>query len=79
MITPRQGVIIGAGKYRLVQPLERGGRGSAWIARHRDLEADVVVKFMDPKLVADGDLRARFEREAGLVAGLTQPARCPRL
>ena len=69
MITPEQGVVI-AGRYTLVRPLARGGMGSVWIARHRDLEIDVTVKFMAPTLVASAEARTRFEREARVAARL---------
>ncbi|MEP7123188.1 MAG: serine/threonine-protein kinase [Byssovorax sp.] len=69
MITLDQGVVI-AGRYTLVRPLAKGGMGSVWIARHRDLEIDVTVKFMAPSLVAEADARIRFEREARVAARL---------
>ncbi len=69
MITPDQGVVI-AGRYTLVRQLAKGGMGSVWIARHRDLEIDVTVKFMAPSLVASAEARMRFEREAKLAARL---------
>src|SRR6185436_6077847 len=69
MITPGEGVII-AGRYTLVRPLARGGMGSVWIARHRELEIDVTVKFMAPMLVEALEARTRFEREAKVAARL---------
>jgi eukaryotic-like serine/threonine-protein kinase len=69
MISLDQGVVI-AGRYTLVRPLAKGGMGSVWIARHRDLEIDVTVKFMAPSLVAEAEARMRFEREAKVAARL---------
>ncbi len=69
MIIPQDGVVI-AGRYTLTRPLARGGMGSVWVARHRDLEIDVSVKFMDPSLVAASEARARFEHEARSAARL---------
>lgn len=69
MLTPEPGVVVGA-RYVLVRPLAKGGMGSVWIARHRDLDVDVTVKFMAPSLVENADLRARFEREAKVAARL---------
>jgi len=41
------GSIVG-GKYRLEQPLSRGGMGSVWVAQHLALGTPVAVKLMDP-------------------------------
>lgn len=69
MLTPAPGVVVGD-RYVLSRPLAQGGMGSVWIARHRDLDVDVTVKFMMPTLVNSADLRARFEREAKVAARL---------
>lgn len=44
------GVVVGS-RYVLTRPLAKGGMGSVWIARHRELDVDVTVKFMMPTLV----------------------------
>lgn len=69
MITPGPGAVI-ARRYTLTRLLGRGGMGSVWLARHRDLEIDVAVKFMAPALVASPEARMRFEREAKVAAPL---------
>jgi serine/threonine-protein kinase len=69
MITPERGLVI-AGKYTLVHPHASGAMGSVWIARHDTLDHLVAVKFMAERYADDADLRARFEREAKMVAGL---------
>src|SRR4051812_9382273 len=69
MIRPREGVVV-AGRYTLVRHLARGGMGSVWIARHRELEIDVTVKFMAAELIASPEARARFELEAKVAARL---------
>lgn len=69
MLNPLSGVVVG-GRYLLVRPLAKGGMGSVWVARHRDLDVDVSVKFMEPSLLANAELRARFEREAKVAARL---------
>jgi len=66
---PAVGVVV-AGKYAIERPLSRGGMGSVWVARHRDLRTSVAVKFMEPVLIASADARARFEREARAAAHL---------
>lgn len=63
------GVVIGD-RYVLTRPLAKGGMGSVWVARHRELDVDVTVKFMMPTLVNSAELRARFEREAKVAARL---------
>ncbi len=69
MITPAVGVVVG-GRYVLVRLLAKGGMGSVWIARHRELDVDVTVKFMMPTLIESAELCARFEREAKVAARL---------
>jgi len=66
------GAIVG-GKYRLEQPLSRGGMGAVWIARHMHLGAPVAIKFMDPALAGTPAYRTRFEREARAAARLQSP------
>ncbi len=65
----RAGLVI-AGKYTLVKALARGGMGAVWVARHRDLDVEVAVKFMAPDLVESMEARGRFEREAKAAAKL---------
>jgi len=69
MIKPEKGVLV-AQRYELTRPLARGGMGSVWIERHRDLDVDVTIKFMGPSLIASADARMRFEREARVAARL---------
>jgi serine/threonine protein kinase len=69
VISPRQGVVV-AGRYALVRQLARGGMGSVWLARHKELDIDVTVKFMAPTLIASSEARIRFEREAKIAARL---------
>jgi eukaryotic-like serine/threonine-protein kinase len=72
MISIRTGTII-AGKYRLEEPLARGGMGAIWIARHIQLDVLLAVKFIDPDFAATAEGRARFEREAKSAAMLHSP------
>jgi Tol biopolymer transport system component len=59
--------------YRLIEPIGEGGMGSVWRARDTRLERDVAVKLIRPGLVPDGERRARFEREARILAALNHP------
>jgi serine/threonine protein kinase len=72
MISIRKGTII-AGKYRIEEPLARGGMGSIWVARHIQLDVLVAVKFIDPDFAATAEGRLRFEREARSAAMLHSP------
>ncbi|AKT42376.1 serine/threonine-protein kinase [Chondromyces crocatus] len=69
-ITP--GMIVG-GKYRLGQPVSRGGMGSVWAAEHLQLGSAVALKFMDPSFASSPAFRTRFEREARVAASLKTP------
>jgi len=64
------------GRYRLVEPLGKGGMGQVWEARDETLGRLVAVKLIS--LLAGGgshatDARARFLREARLTAQLQHP------
>ncbi len=63
------GRVIG-GKYRMLYPLGRGGMGAVWVGEHVDLEFNVAVKFIDPRLAADEQACKRFRREAQAAASL---------
>ena len=69
MITPQDGVVI-ARRYTLTRPLARGGMGSVWVARHRELDVDVSDQVHGPLARVAADARARFEREAKAAARL---------
>ena len=58
---------------RLVRELGRGGMGSVWIAEHRGLRTDVVVKLMRPELATDGTSLQRFRLEAAAAAQVKSP------
>jgi hypothetical protein len=68
----RSGEVI-AGRYRLEALLGRGGMGSAYRARHLELDEPVVVKFIDPAYATDPVARGRFRREAKALIRLRHP------
>jgi WD40 repeat protein len=61
------------GKYVLLAPLGQGGMGTVYQARDPVLDRLVALKVVSPKLVAEGDIQARFQREARAAAKLQHP------
>jgi predicted Ser/Thr protein kinase len=62
------------GKYRVDAVVGRGGMGAVFRARDIRLERDVAIKVVRADLMADPASRARFQREAQIVARLQHPA-----
>jgi serine/threonine-protein kinase len=58
------------GKYRVLEPLGRGGMARVYRAYHPQLDRYVAIKVMRSDLVQDDEFLARFRREARAVAGL---------
>ena len=63
------GMLI-ADRYRLEEPLVRGAMGTIWRAEHVGLKAPVAVKFLDPVLLGDQEMRGRFLQEARSAAAV---------
>jgi Tol biopolymer transport system component len=61
------------GPYEITAPLGAGGMGEVFRARDTRLARDVAVKVLPPRLAADAEALARFEREAKAVAALSHP------
>ncbi|MEX1051544.1 MAG: serine/threonine-protein kinase, partial [Gemmatimonadales bacterium] len=59
--------------YVLVERIGVGGMGAVYLARQPALRRHVAVKVLSPELTAAPGSRARFEREAQAVAGLSHP------
>jgi tetratricopeptide (TPR) repeat protein len=60
--------------YETLQPLGAGGMAQVFLARQRNLERLVAIKFLAPQAGADdGERRLRFEREARLMAQVAHP------
>ena len=64
-----------AGRYEVDLETPVGGGGMARVYHGRDLRTrrDVAVKTLDPDFAGDADIRARFRREARLMAFLGHP------
>ncbi len=61
------------GKYRVLEPLGRGGMAQVYRAYHPQLDRYVAVKVLRSDLIEEGEFLARFQREARAIAGLRHP------
>ncbi len=61
------------GGYRILGRLGAGGMGQVFRARDTDLERDVALKRLHPKLTSHPRARSRFRREARLLAAVHHP------
>jgi serine/threonine protein kinase/Tol biopolymer transport system component len=61
------------GVYQLHERVGAGGMGEVYRARDTRLQRDVAVKILPEAFAADGTRRARFEREALVLASLNHP------
>ena len=64
------------GPYEIVGELGAGGMGEVYRARDTRLHRAVAVKILPEHLSADAGRRARFEREARTISGLSHPNIC---
>ena len=61
------------GRYRIVDRLGQGGMGVVLTAYDPQLDREVALKLLPPTLVDDPEARARFEREAAVLARMDTP------
>ncbi len=61
------------GKYRVLEPLGRGGMAQVYRAYHPQLDRYLAIKVLRSDLVEEAEFLARFQREARAVAGLRHP------
>jgi len=59
--------------YRITAALGAGGMGEVYRATDSKLGRDVAIKVLPAELATDPDRRARFDREAKLLASLNHP------
>lgn len=64
------------GPYVIQSPLGSGGMGEVYRARDARLGRDVAIKVLPEHLSSNGDLKARFEREARAISALSHPHIC---
>ena len=72
-MSPRTTDRILGGRYRLEEPIARGGMGAVWRGRDETLGRPVAVKLLHEGLADDARFIERFRREAQAAAGLTHP------
>jgi eukaryotic-like serine/threonine-protein kinase len=61
------------GPYRILDKLGAGGMGEVYRARDRVLNRDVAIKVLPSSFLGSPERRARFEREAQVLASLNHP------
>lgn len=62
-----------AGKYEVLETIGRGGMGTVYKSRQRNLDRIVAIKMLSEELASDPEFRARFQQEATVVARLNHP------
>lgn len=60
-------------RYRIVELLGEGGMGAVYVAEHLKLHKQVAFKVIRAQFAGDGDLAARFAREAMAAAQFEHP------
>lgn len=70
--SPDLGLLLD-GRYRVGEPIARGGMATVHRGHDERLDRPVALKIMHPHLADDPEFRARFSREARSVARLSHP------
>ncbi len=65
------------GRYKIVSELGRGGMATVYHATDPSFERDVAIKVLPQAFLHDPHFRARFEREAKMIAALEHAAIVP--
>ncbi|MEW5985931.1 MAG: serine/threonine-protein kinase [Chloroflexota bacterium] len=65
------------GRYEVKMELARGGMAAVLLAYDPRFERDVAIKLLPREFLHESTFRARFEREAKLIAALEHPAIVP--
>ena len=61
------------GRYHVERQLGEGGMGTVWLVRHLELDSLRALKLIIPGIAFNPEARARFRREARLMARLAHP------
>ena len=69
------GTLIGqtVSRYRILEEIGHGGMGVVFRARDEQLDRDVAVKILPPRIFPNQRARKRFHREAQVLAKLNHP------
>ena len=59
--------------YKILKKIGQGGMGEVYLAEDSKLGREVAIKVLPDAFAGDGDRRARFEREARVLASLNHP------
>lgn len=62
-----------AGEYDIKEELGRGGMAVVYLARDRQLDREVALKLLPPRLMHDSSFVERFQREGRIAAQLEHP------
>ncbi len=62
------------GAYELLRPIGRGGMGSVYLAKHRQLQKQVAIKLLPTSPSFPQSLAARFQREIRAAGRLSHPS-----
>ncbi|OGO65490.1 MAG: hypothetical protein A2Z45_02805 [Chloroflexi bacterium RBG_19FT_COMBO_55_16] len=65
------------GRYEIKAEIGRGGMATVYHAHDPRFKRDVAVKVLPPQFLHDPTFRARFEREAQIIAAIEHPAIVP--
>ena len=65
------------GPYEIQSALGAGGMGEVYRARDTRLQRTVAIKILPAHISGQPDVKARFEREAQVLASLSHPHICP--
>src|SRR2546423_526284 len=60
-------------RYEVVRFLAAGGMSQVYVARQRDADREVVVKFLDPDKVAQPEYRDLLQRETAFLSRFRHP------
>lgn len=65
------------GRYQIKQEIDHGGMSIVYLAHDPRFRRDVAIKVLSSNLQEQQQVRARFEREARIIAALDHPAIVP--